>query len=96
MMFYITRRIERNIVKGLAMSLLLGFLAWFICLFNGFVAQKQAEIDYAYEALPVSVVISNLQGSQTDDLLISEDVIDYFISDTYRYLGQDEPVPFSS
>lgn len=95
-MFVIAKRIKHNIVKGLALSALLGFLAWFICLFNGFITQKQAEIDHAYEALPVSVVISNLQGSQTDDLLISEDVIDYFISDTYHYLGQTEPVAFSS
>ncbi len=96
MIFYIIRRIKRNIAKGFAMSLLLGFLAWCICLFNGFITQKQAEIDHAYESLPVSVVISNLQGSQTDDLLIPEDVIDYFISDTYSYLGKTEPVAFSS
>lgn len=95
-MLVITKRIKHNIVKGLVLSALLGFLAWFICLFNGFITQKQAEIDHAYEALPVSVVISNLQGSQTDDLLISEDVIDYFISDSYSYLGQTEPVAFSS
>lgn len=96
MMFYITRRIKHNIVKGHVLSLLLGFLGWFICLFNGFIMQKQVEINYAYDSLPVSVVISNLQGSQTDDLRISEEVIDYFISGTYRYLGQTEPVAFSS
>ena len=96
MMLVITKRIKHNIIYGLALSALLGFLAWFTCLFNGFITQKQVEIDYAYESLPVSVVISNLQGSQTDDLIISENVIDYFISDTYRYLGQTEPVAFSS
>lgn len=95
-LFYLRKRLNHYFFKGLAMSALLGFLAWFICLFNGFITQKQVEIDHAYESLPVSVVISNLQGSQTDDLLISEDVIDYFISDTYRYLGQTEPVAFST
>lgn len=96
MMFLIAKRIRYNIAKGLVLSTVLSFLVWFACLFNGFITQKQAEIDYAYESLPVSVVISNLQGSQTDNLLISEDVIDYFISDTYHYLGQAESVAFSS
>lgn len=96
MMFLITKRIRYNIAKGMVLSVVLGFLAWFTCLFIGFITQKQTEIDYAYESLPVSVVVSNLQGSQTDNLLITEDVIDYFISDTYYYLGQVEPVAFSS
>lgn len=96
MMFLITKRLRYNIAKGWVLSVVLGFLAWFTCLFNGFITQKQTEIDYAYESLPVSVVVSNLQGSQTDNLLITEDVIDYFISDTYYYLGQVEPVAFSS
>ena len=96
MIFYITRRIKHNLVKGLAMAILLGFLGWFLLLFNGFITQKQIEIDRAYETMPVSVVISNLQGTQTDNLWIPESVIDYFIRDSYSYLGKQEPVAFSS
>lgn len=96
MMFLLTKKMRYNIAKGLVLSVVLGFLAWFTCLFNGFITQKQTEIDCAYKSLPVSVIVSNLQGSQTDNLLITEDVIEYFISDTYHYLGQAEPVAFSS
>jgi hypothetical protein len=94
--FYLQNRIRRGIAGGLAITLLLGTLCWFSCLFYGFIDKKAQEIENAYDVIPVTVVVSNLQGTQTDHLEILDYLINYFVSDTYAYGGEYQLIPFSS
>ena len=55
---------------GYVLLLLMAILGWFGCLYFGFIEHKETERDAAY-SLPVEVVISNIRGTQTDDLGIT-------------------------
>ena len=95
-LFYLKSRIRRGILGGLAIGVSLGALCWFSCLFYTFMGVKAQEIENAYDVMPVTVVVSNIEGTQTDHLGVHEYLIDYFISERYAYMGEYQPIPFSS
>ncbi|MDE7223407.1 MAG: ABC transporter permease, partial [Acetatifactor sp.] len=68
----------------------------FACIFEGFIRQKELDMEKAYDAIPVSVVVSNITGTQTDQLEIADYVVNYFLSDRYVYGGQEQPRAFST
>lgn len=57
-------------------------------LFDGFICQKEQDMESAYAVIPVTVVVSNLTGTKTDDLKITDYIINYFLSDKYAYGGE--------
>lgn len=93
-LFFLQIRIRRGIVSGLVIAALLCALCWFLCLFYSFIDRKAQEIENAYDTLPVTIVISNIRGTQTDDLGIYEYLINDFVSDRYAYGGQERPTPY--
>ena len=53
-------------------------------------------MESAYAVIPVTVVVSNLTGTKTDDLKITDYIINYFLSDKYAYGGELQEKAFSS
>lgn len=95
-LFYLQVRLKRSIGPVLCLFLLTGLLCGFACVFEGFIRQKEQDMEEAYDAIPVSVVVSNITGTQTDQLEIADYVVNYFLSDRYVYGGQEQPRAFSS
>lgn len=93
---YIQSRLRRGVASGLCVALLLGALGWFSCLYFRFLEDKAREMEAAYEQVDITVVISNIQGTQTDDLGIFDYILDCFLSDRYVYQGVEQEVAFSS
>lgn len=65
-------------------------------LFDGFICQKEQDMESAYAVISVTVVVSNLTGTKTDDLKITDYIINYFLSDKYAYGGELQEKAFSS
>lgn len=93
---YLQSRIRRGFAGGLALSVLIGALCGFACFYRGFMERKETEIEYTYDTLPVTVVVSNPQGTQTEQLGIHDYLVNYFLSDTYVIGGKKQEVAFSS
>lgn len=94
--FYEKARLKRGVWQTVSIVLLIAFLCAFFALFNGFIHQKERDMDSAYTAIPVTVVVSNLTGTKTDDLKITDYIINYFLSDQYAYGGELQEKAFSS
>lgn len=92
----IKSHIQRRVPAGLAIVLLFGALAGFYGLFCHMIERKELEIEDAYDTIPVTVVLSNVQGTQTDRLDIYEHHIRWFTSEEYAYHGELQAVAFSS
>lgn len=95
-LFYLKARLKRSIGPLLCLFLLTGLLCGFACVFEGFIRRKERDIEEAYDAIQVSVVVSNITGTQTDQLEIADYLVNYFLSDRYVYGGQEQPRAFSS
>ena len=76
--FYEKVRLKRGAWQTVSIVLLIAFLCAFFTLFDGFICQKEQDMESAYAVIPVTVVVSNLTGTKTDDLKIT----DYIIKDT--------------
>lgn len=94
-LFYLKSRLYRGLAGGLSILVVLAALGWFSCEMLHFVDRKAMEMEEAYDSIPVTVVISNLKGTQTDGLKLNDYIVDYFISDRYTYGGQEQSVAFS-
>lgn len=94
--FYEKTRLKRGIWQTASVVLLIAFLCAFFAIFDGFIRQKERDMDSAYTAIPVTVVVSNLTGTQTDNLEITDYIINYFLSDQYAYGGELQERAFSS
>ena len=85
--FYEKVRLKRGVWQTVSIVLLIAFLCAFFTLFDGFICQKEQDMESAYAVIPVTVVVSNLTGTKTDDLKITDYIINYFLSDKYAYGG---------
>ena len=65
-------------------------------LFCQMIQNKLAERENALRSLPVTVVLSNIAGTQTDHLEIPFYLAEYFTSGEYSYGGEIQPRAFSS
>lgn len=95
-LFYLKKRIRRSFFKGLVLALLLGVLCWFASIYDSSMKDKLQEIENAYDSIPVTVVVSNIEGTQTDGLDIPDYLVNYFISEQYTFGGERQDVAFSS
>ena len=94
--FYEKVRLKRGVWQTVSIVLLIAFLCAFFTLFDGFICQKEQDMESAYAVIPVTVVVSNLTGTKTDDLKITDYIINYFLSDKYAYGGELQEKAFSS
>ena len=94
--FYEKVRLKRGTWQTVSIVLLVAFLCTFFAIFDGFICQKERDMDNAYAAIPVTVVVSNLTGTKTDNLKITDYIINYFLSDHYAYGGELQEKAFSS
>lgn len=94
--FYEKVRLKRGSWQTVSIVLLIAFLCAFFTLFDGFICQKEQDMESAYAVIPVTVVVSNLTGTKTDDLKITDYIINYFLSDKYAYGGELQEKAFSS
>ncbi len=94
--FYEKTRLKRGAWQAVSIALLIAFLCAFFAFFDGFIQQKERDMDSAYATIPVTVVVSNLTGIKTDNLEIADYIIHYFISDQYAYGGELQEKAFSS
>ncbi len=94
--FYEKVRQKRGIRQTASVALLIALLCAFLTLFDFFICQKEHDMDSVYESIPVTVVVSNLTGTKTDDLEITDYIINYFLSDQYTYGGEPQERAFSS
>lgn len=94
--FYERTRLKRSVWQAASMILLIALLCVFFAFFDGFIREKEGDMDAAYEEIPVNVVVSNLTGTKTDHLEIADYVVRYFLSDQYAYGGELQSRAFSS
>lgn len=94
--FYEKTRLRRGVWQTASVVLLIALLCAFFALFNGFIRQKERDMDETYTAIPVIVTVSDLTGTKTDDLEITDYIINYFLSDRYVYGGELQEKAFSS
>lgn len=94
--FYEKTRLKRSLRQTFSMVLLIALLCAFSGFFEGFIRQKEFDMDAAYDRVPVTVQVSNLTGTQTDRLEIADYVIGYFLSEHYAYGGEAQERAFSS
>ena len=95
-MFYIKTHFQRCFGTVLIIVSFLGLLCGSMCLFDSFVEQKEQDVDNAYDRIPVTLVVSNITGTQTSQLDISDYLVNYFLSERYVYNGEEQPKAFSS
>lgn len=94
--FYVKTRIRRGLWQSLSIITLIALLCSFSASLEGFIRQKEEELDSAYDTIAVTVVVSNLTGTQTDNIEIADYIVNYFLSDRYVYGGKVQPRAFSS
>ena len=58
--FYEKVRLKRGAWQTVSIVLLIAFLCAFFTLFDGFICQKEQDMESAYAVIPVTVVVSNL------------------------------------
>lgn len=81
--FYEKVRLKRGSWQTVSIVLLIAFLCAFFTLFDGFICQKEQDMESAYAVIPVTVVVSNLTGTKTDDLKITDYETEHsFLSDS--------------
>ena len=95
-LFYIRTRLRRGLLQSVSILLLFSILLAFFSFFEGFLSKKEQELDAAWNAVPVTVTVSNLTGTKTEDLDIHGYLVNYFLSDRYFFEGQEQPRAFSS
>ena len=96
MLFYLKTHLKRGMSVMIVLAFLLCIVCIFSCFFEHFMERKKMEIETAYDVIPVTVVVSNLIGTQTDDLEIFDYIVNYFLSEHYVFGGELQPRAFSS
>lgn len=85
LLFFLVINIKRNIMQQTVVVLLLCSLCCFACFYTGYVECKEKELEGAYESIPVEIVVSNIQGTQTNNLNIPEYIFSAFTSEEGIY-----------
>ena len=94
--FYIRTRLRHSVLQSASILLLFAVLIAFFSFFEGFLSRKEKELDTAWNTIPVTVTVSNLTGTKTDDLDIHGYLVSYFLSDVYYFEGRRQPRAFST
>ncbi len=94
--FYIRTRLRRSVLQSVSIAVLFAALVAFFGFFEGFLSKKEQELDAAWDSIPVTVTVSNLTGTKTEDLEIHGYLVNYFLSDQYFFEGREQPKAFSS
>lgn len=95
-LFYIRTRLRRSVLQSTSILLLFAALLVFFSFFEGFLSKKEQELDDAWNTVPVTVTVSNLTGTKTEDLDIHGYLVNYFLSDQYFFEGREQTRAFSS
>jgi len=93
---YATNRMKRSIMGCAALAMLSLAFVLFLCVLHNTIIQKEQQLDDVYNNLEVECVVSNLRGTQTDNLYIKDYIVSLFLSDEYYYQGKKQKIPFSS
>lgn len=94
--FYIKHHFKRCVWQESSLVLLIAAVLFFFTIFDGYIHQKEADIENAYSTIPVTVVVSNISGTKVDNLELKNYIINYFVSDRYVYNGELQEKAFSS
>nr|WP_296440636.1 hypothetical protein [uncultured Acetatifactor sp.] len=86
--YYLKSRLTRT-ASGLFLCLLWAALAWFGCLYRGFIADREASRAAAY-LLPVEIVISDSTGTETEGLCVVGEPLYAFMKNKGPYDADDE------
>lgn len=92
----LSTRLKRGYGIGVVIALLFGILGWFMCLFDAYIQKREQDMETAYECIPVTVTLSNIEGTKTDHLGIPWMEYYVFTEDFYQLLGVKQEIPFSS
>jgi len=87
---------KRGIKGCIALTILSLSLVLFLCLLNDTIVKKERRLNEIYKNLDVECVVSNLRGTQTDNLNIKDYIVSLFLSDESTFLGIKDEIPFSS
>lgn len=93
---YAINRMKRGIKGCIALTLLSLSFVLFLCLLNDSIIKKEHQLNEVYKNLDVECVVSNLRGTQTDNLYIKDYIVSLFLSDESTFLGIKDEIPFSS
>lgn len=93
---YAINRMKRGIKGCIALTLLSLSLVLFLCLLNDTIIKKGLQLKEVYKNLDIECVVSNLRGTQTDNLYIKDYIVSLFLSDESTFLGIKDEIPFSS
>lgn len=94
--FYIRTRLRHSALQSVSIAVLFAVLVAFFGFFEGFLSKKEQELDAAWDSIPVTVTVSNLTGTKTEDLEIHGYLVNYFLSDRYFFEGREQSRAFSS
>jgi hypothetical protein len=84
-------------MKGcIALTLLSFSVVLFLCILNDTIIKKEEQLNEVYKNIDVECVISNVRGTQTDNLYIADYIVALFLSNESTYLGVKDEIPFSS
>lgn len=93
---YAFTRMKRGMKGCMALILLSLSLVLLICILDDTIVKKEIQLDEVYKNLDVECVVSNLRGTQTDNLNIPNYILSLFLSDETIYQGIKDDIPFSS
>lgn len=93
---YAINRMKRGIKGCIALILLSFSFVLFLCLLNATIIKKEQQLNEVYTNLDVECVVSNLRGTQTDNLYLPDYIVYLFLSDESTFLGKKDEIPFSS
>ena len=93
---YAIHRMKRSMKGCIALTLLSFSIVLFLCILNDTIIKKQEQLKEVYKNLDVECVVSNVRGTQTDNIYIANYIVDLFLSEESTYLGVKDEIPFSA
>lgn len=93
---YAINRMKRSMKGCIALTLLSFSVVLFLCILNDTIIKKEEQLNEVYKNIDVECVISNVRGTQTDNLYIADYIVALFLSNESTYLGVKDEIPFSS
>lgn len=93
---YAINRMKRGRKGCIALMMLTFSFVLYLCILNNTLEKKEHQLDDIYQNLDVECVVSNLRGTQTDNLYIKDYIVSLFLSDESTFLGKKDVIPFSS
>ncbi len=86
---------KRNIAGCLALIIISFAFAIFLCYLDYSIAKKEKQLNEIYDNLNVECIVTNLTGTQTDNLNIKDYIVSLFFSDESYFQGKKDEIPFS-